>query len=41
MNFGIRDIECGGDQRNGGWVDIAELILQGMQDREKGSGKVF
>jgi len=37
MNFRIRDIERVGDQRNSGYIYIPELIVQGMQDREKSS----
>jgi hypothetical protein len=33
MNFGVRNIERVSDQRHRGWIDIPELILQGVQDR--------
>ena len=33
--FGSRDVERVGDQRNGGVVDVAELLLQIVQDRQR------
>ena len=35
MHFGARDIQRFGDQRLGGFVDVAELLLQGVQDRQQ------
>ena len=35
MDFGFGNIQRVGDQRNGSFVDIAELILQGMQNRQQ------
>ena len=35
MHFGARDVERFGDQRFGSFVDVAELLLQRVQDRQQ------
>ena len=35
MHFGARDVERFGDQRFGSFVDIAELLLQRVQDQQQ------
>src|SRR5262249_9379140 len=38
-DFGVRDVQCAGDQRDGGFVDVAELLLKSVEDRKQGTGK--
>ena len=38
MHFRLGNIERRGDQRNGGFVDIAETFLQRAQNRQGGAG---
>ena len=38
--FGSRDVQRVGDQRDRGVVDVAELLLQIVQDWQRGAGRV-
>ena len=35
VHFGARDVQRLGDQRLGRFIDVAELLLQGVQDRQQ------
>ncbi len=41
MHFGVREVERVGDQWSSGGVDISELLLQCMQNREQSARQAF
>ena len=41
VHFGLRNIQRVGDQGDGSLVDIAEFLLQCMQNRQKRAGKLL
>ena len=41
VHFGVGDIERVGDQRDGGLIDVSELFLQCMQNRQQRAGQVL
>ncbi len=41
VHFGVRKIERAGDQRNRGLIDVAELFLQCVQNRQQGAGQAL
>ncbi len=41
VNFSVREIEGIRDDRNGSFIDVAKLILKGVEDREQGTGQVL
>ena len=41
VDFGVGEVQGAGDERDGGFIDVAELVLQGVEDRQQATGQAL